>query len=172
MKKITPLHVFVSLIAATVLIPLLLFGWNELQKQPLDLTMHGAEIKVDGTVIQETQLQLTGYLRQIANSKYPLPDYYIYFESIGLPNPEDFPVSLIMKENPLLSVGNIHSPYYLSHLIAIDTSGDIADVDFYLCNQHCCCLLKVEGRCFVGSILKNMTVEEILALFPDAISDD
>ena len=112
MKKITPLHIFITLIVAAILIPLLVFGWNELQKQPFDLTMHGAEIIADGRVIQETQFRLTGYLRQIPNTKQPIPSYYIYLESIGLPNPEDFPVSLIKKENPLLAVGNIQVPYY------------------------------------------------------------
>ena len=78
MNKLTPKQVFIIVIAAAVLIPLLVFGWNELQKEPLDLTMYGAEIDSQGNIIRETEFRLTGYL---TNAEYgniiPYPESFL-----------------------------------------------------------------------------------------------
>ena len=52
----------IAAVCIILVIILAVFIWNELQKEPLDLKMYGAEISADGTVIQETEFQLKGFI--------------------------------------------------------------------------------------------------------------
>ena len=172
MKKITPLHTFITLIVAAILIPLLNFGWNELQKQPLDLTMHGAEIKADGTVIEEIQFQIKGYVKEDHHYNWPVPVYLISLEPVNIPASRELrhTMAKVDYENSLAPIGDIHTPYYCSRWFTLGQNTGTMEICF--CRQLCCCLIISEGRYFVGSSNQNRTTEEILALFPDAISND
>lgn len=169
MKKITPLQVFLTLIAAAVLIPLLIFGWNELQKQPMDLTMYGAEIKADGTVVEEIEFQLQGYIKEDHHYNWPDPVYLISLEPVTIPASRELHNRMLKVdyENSLAPIGDIHTPYYLSRWFT--TGQNIEPMEICFCRQLCCCLIKAEGRYFVGSTNQNRTIDEILALFPDAV---
>jgi len=64
MKNITPKHVFLILVAAAILIPLLIFGWNELQTQPLDIAMNAVKITADGRVFDEGEICIRGDIKK------------------------------------------------------------------------------------------------------------
>lgn len=167
--KLTPKTLFLIIIAAAILIPLLVFGWNELQKQPIDIVMYGAEIKVDGTVIQETQFRLKGYLTEHSSANELTP-YEYYLEPITF---KDIPQLKLQMESYdseliLFLTGNIHAPNYYGFWHTYSPLQDAPErVELYWCNQFCCCVIKTEGRYFVGSIRQEDTVQDVLARFSE-----
>lgn len=165
--KLTPKSVFIIIIAAAILVPLLIYGWNELQKQPIDLVMYGSEIKADGTVIQETEFRLKGYLKEY-HSASGLTPYEYYLEPItfqGIPALE-LDMDSYDSELILSLSGNIHAPYYHgSWFTYSSTQNASVGVELYWCNQFCHCVIKTERRYFIGSIRPDDTIEYILEQF-------
>lgn len=170
--KLTPKAVFIIIIAAAVLVPLLVFGWNELQKEPFDMVMYGAEIDADGNVIQETEFRLKGYLKPYNGASNTFIPYRIYLYPVTFPNTQELKQELYETETFLMMSGNIHAPYYTANLFTTDpiTTG-IGTFDVNLCNQFCCCVIKTEGRYFIGSIRQSDTIQDILALFPELMAE-
>lgn len=169
MKKLTPKHVFLILVTAAIVIPLLIYGWNEIQKQPFDIVMYGAEIKADGTVIQETEFHLTGYLKAYHGAASRLTPYRILLESVTFSDSRELLQKLIQAETYLGLTGNIHAPYYTARWRTLDPDiTGFGSFKLHFCNQFCCCLIQTEGRYFIGSIRQSDTIQDILALFPDA----
>lgn len=164
--KLTPKTIFLIIIAAAVVVPLLVFGWNELQKQPFDIVMYGAEIKADGTVIQETEFRLKGYLKPYNGAGSSLTPYQIYLYPVTFPNTQELKQELHETETFLMMSGNIHAPWYTANLHTTDpiTTG-IGTFELNLCNQFCCCVIKTEGRYFVGSTRQSDTIQDILEQF-------
>ena len=172
MKKPSPKHIFLAIIALAILIPLLIFGWNELQKKPLDITMYGAEITRDGTVIQQTQFQLAGYLTDAKTTQIiPYPSsYMIYLEPMTFEGTQPLDSVIHPCENPMLITGNIHHPYYTVFLTGTKVNnGDFREWRMYLCNNLCHCIITAGGRIFVGSVKPDENIEQILDYFPEDI---
>ena len=73
-------------------------------------------------------------------------------------------------EDPIFITGNIHNPYYTAYLTATDIhTGDFRDWTLYLCNNMCHCIIKAEGRIFIGSVKSGDDVLSILEYFPEDI---
>lgn len=169
MKNLTPKHVLLFLITAAIVIPLLIYGWNEIHKQPINMFMYGAEIKADGTVIRETEFRLEGYLKDYQSGR-EIRTYEFYLKPItfkGIPSltlqMDSFDSDLILWQNV-----SAHVPNYCTFWLTYSqTQNAPVDVELYWCSQFCCCVIKTEGRYFVGSTAPEFDVQTILATFPE-----
>lgn len=158
--------VFFIIIAAAVLIPLLVFGWKELQKQPIDIVMRGAEIKADGTVVQETEFRLKGYLKK-HHSQSGLIPFEFYLEPVtftGLQGPN---TDMYGEESYLLLQGDVPAPtFYGSWYTYSAEQNAPVGVTIYLSHDLHCCIIESDGRYFVGSTDEQTDVQKILNMFP------
>ena len=164
------IRIFCIILAAAVV----LFAWNEFQKQPLDLTFYGAEIKSDGTVIQETQFSIKGYLKEISNSL--LSAYKIYHEPITFTNISDVVISLESYQGDDLTVfyhGDADDPNYTFVSFSYNPTQNRIDFpSIYLCSNMCCCIIEVhDNRYFVGSTDPNYDIAKILSSMPEVELD-
>lgn len=166
--KLKPKHLLIGILCAAIVIVAVAFAWNELQKQPLDITFYGAEITADGTIIKETEFSITGYLKE---NKDELRPYNIYHDPITF---KDIPEVVISLENyqgedlRLNKVGDMDDPNYAFISFSYDPIHNWIDFPtVYLCGDMCCCIIEVhDGRYFVGSVDPDYDVESILAQFP------
>ena len=167
-------QLFIAVICVVLVAAVTLFAWNEMQKQSLELTFYGAEISADGTVIQETQFQIKGYLREISNSK--LSAYNIYHEPITFKNIPDLIISLEFYQGDDLTVyyiGNANDPNYVFTTFSFNP--DYNHFEFpsvYLSSDMRDCIIKVnDTRFIVGSIDPNYRIEKIISSIPEVEID-
>lgn len=167
--KLTPKTVFIILITAAILIPLLFFGWNELQKQPFDVVMYGAEIKADGTVIRETEFRLEGYLKDY-QSESGIRTYEFYMKPITFKGIPSLNLQMDSYDSDLILWQNVsaHAPNYRTYWLTYSKIQNApVGVELYWCSQLCCCVIKTEERYFVGSVKQEFDVQSILSTFPE-----
>ena len=147
-------------------IVLAVFIWNELQKEALDLKMHGAEICADGTVIQETEFQLKGYIDKRFSREGR--SSVMYFEPIQFRDVSDVQISIEdhLPKNIPVHLINFEANNYHAFTSVYNTKTDgWDDFTLYLSADKCCCVILLEDRYFVGSTNPNKPVEEILGHF-------
>ena len=160
---------FLGIIAVILVVVLVFIGWNIGRREPIDLTMYGAEIKTDGTVLTETEFRLNGYL--IDNSKnHPYQPWKFYLKPITFDNIPDHSVSMesFDTELTLFYNGDANDPNYAGPWIAYSSkSEDFESVDFYWSSDFSCCIIGFDGRWIVGSADPAMSVPQILERFPE-----
>ena len=147
-------------------IVLAVFIWNELQKEALDLKMHGAEICADGTVIQETEFQLKGYIDKRFSGEGR--SSVMYFEPIQFRDVSDVQISIEnhLPKNIPVHLINFEANNYHAFTSVYNTKTDgWDDLTLYLSADKCCCVILLEDRYFVGSIDPNKPVVDIIGHF-------
>lgn len=159
----------IAAVCVILVIILAVFIWNELQKEPLDLKMYGAEISADGTVIQETEFSIKGYLKE--NSDAFMNPYDIYFKPITFKGILGYSISMEhyqQSDIPVLLHGNADAPNYCAFVYVYSHAKDTFEpVKIYLCHEICCCIIQANDRYFVGSTEPSTSVQDILAHFPE-----
>lgn len=158
--------IFLTVIAVIFAFVLGMILWNANRRQPIDVTMYGAEIKTDGTVVTETEFRLNGYMIDNRQEE-PLKPWLFYLDPITFSNISNYSVDMISCEDePLLL--KLDDPYYHGHWGAYsDWSNQIEEVHLYWTDDFSCCILCFEGRWIVGSTDPAMSVSQILAKFPE-----
>ena len=156
----------IAAVCVILVIILAVFIWNELQKEPLDLKIYGAEISADGTVIQETEFQLKGYIDKRFSGEGR--SSVMYFEPIQFRDVSDVLISIEdhLPKNIPVHLINFEANNYQAFTSVYNTKTDgWDDFTLYLSADKCCCVILLEDRYFVGSFNPNLPVEEILGHF-------
>jgi len=162
-------QLLITAVCTALVIVLAVFVWNEMQKEPLDLKMYGAEIGADGLVIQETEFSIKGYLK--VNKDSFMQPYDIYFKPITFKGILGYSISMEhyqQSDIPVLLHGDADAPNYCAFVYVYDQAKDTFEpVKIYLCHEMCCCLIHADDRYFVGAETPAASVPDILAHFPE-----
>lgn len=162
-------QLFLCIVTAILLIILVIFAWNFIQRKPFDLMMYGAEIKPDGTILTETSFLLNGYLIDDSNSG-PLSPWIIHFKPILFENISDFSLDMESYDGELLLwlSGSADDPNYYTNLFCYSEKSNVFEIaQFYWSGDFSCCMIEFEGRWFVGSTDPEMEIQQILEVFPE-----
>ena len=156
----------IATVCAVLVIALAVYIWNELQKEPLDLKMYGAEINADGTVIQETEFHLNGYIdKRFSGSAR---SSVMYFEPIQFRDISELFISIedhLPKNIPVYLINFQANNYQAFTSVYNHRTDGWDDLTLYLSADKCCCVIQLEDRYFVGSIEPNKPVADILEHF-------
>ena len=152
MSNITPKHVFLILVAAAILIPLLIFGWNELQTQPLDIAMNAVKITADGRVFDEGEICIRGAIKKelFKSTRYlDATELRILDKEFPVDNDNAYIIVLRHGKNRFSFTGLLYDP---------ETNAS-ASIDIIFPEDRSWCIVELGGKnqefYFVGSTDTN-----------------